>query len=677
MKLIGENTYDLTHFCLFAGMGGLSLGLNRGHARMGRIRTRPRCLGGVDVWPVAARNFSEITGSRGTVMDLFEAEDYRIFHGKPIKNDKGEVIGWKKAEIPHGWREATPADIRAAAGGECPDILATSPPCKGFSGLLNPKDAAGPKYQALNNLVIRGLQLSLEAFADDPPAFILLENVPRIQQRGRQLLDDVEAQLRHHGYAVNETTHDCGEIGGLSQRRPRFLLVARHTRKVRPFIYVPPKSRVKSIGEALQQLPLPEAPHAGPMHRLPRLQWLTWLRLALIKAGKDWRSLQDLAVVDGNLRDVGIMPLNADWHGGVMGVKRWGDTAATVTGHPSVTCGAHAVADPRWPEGQFSTFQPYSVVPWDKPAGTVTSQAAPGSGPYTVADPRLNCDADDLQGRRHNNVYRLVRWDAACNAVTAGTGPSAGGLNVADPRIPAGYGQHSGKLAVQDWEGPGRTVTGTDRVGSGAQCVADPRLREGAIGSYANKMRMQPWDGPARTITCDTDVQAGAQCIADPRLTWSKSPDGDWKNGGHYGVQDWDKPAAAVVAHAKHDNGFFSVADPRLLPALDDRPDPVPLIMSLDDTWHRPLTTLELGHLQGYPMFGLDGRPLALEGGSDQVLRELIGNSVPPPAAEAIARTVGEAMLADVLGETFILSPRDIWVQPFQVAVSLPHYGEA
>lgn len=635
MKQLNDTTYEITHFCLFAGMGGLSLGLNRGHARVGRVQARMRCLGGVDNWPVAVRNFDRLTGSKGTVLDLFDAEDYRDFHGKVVKDDHGKVIGWKRADLPAGWREATPDDIRRAAGGECPDIIATSPPCKGLSALLNPEAAATPKYQALNNLVVRGLQLALEAFKDDPPAFILLENVPRIQQRGRHLLDDVEGLLRAHGYAVNETTHDCGELGALSQRRPRFLLVARNTRKIRPFIYVPPKSRVKSIGEALQHLPLPEVPWAGPMHRLPRLEWLTWLRLALIKPGKDWRSLQDYAMRDGYLRDVGIVPLGADWHGGVLGVKRWTDEAATVTGHPSVTCGAHAVADPRFSEGKFGSFQPYGVVPWGEASRTVTGQSAPGAGPYSVADPRI-AEPDDPMKARRSNVYRLIQWDAPCQAVTCGTGPTSGGLNVADPR-----------------------------VGSGA------------FGKFSGKMQIRPWGETGRVVTGDTDVQAGAQCVADPRLTWGKSAEGNWKNGGHYGVLGWDQASNAVVAHAKHDNGFFSVADPRGLPAPADRPDPVPLIVSLDDTWHRPLTTLELAHLQGYPVFGEDGKVLDLDGSSDQVLREQIGNSVPPPAAEAIARTVGEAMLADALGETFTLSTQEIWVQPFQVAVSLPGHGEA
>ena len=53
------------------------------------------------------------------------------------------------------------------------------------------------------------------AWKDDPVELIVFENVPRIANRGRHLLDQITGLLRHYGYAVAETTHDCGELGGL------------------------------------------------------------------------------------------------------------------------------------------------------------------------------------------------------------------------------------------------------------------------------------------------------------------------------------------------------------------------------------------------------------------------------------------------------------------------------
>ena len=51
----------------------------------------------------------------------------------------------------------------------------------------------------------------------------------------------------------------------------------------------------------------------------------------------------------------------------------------------------------------------------------------------------------------------------------------------------------------------------------------------------------------------------------------------------------------AVSGLACHDNGRWSVADPRMPGATDQL---VAVIRALDDTWHRPFTTLELAALQ-------------------------------------------------------------------------------
>lgn len=46
-----------------------------------------------------------------------------------------------------------------------------------------------------------------------------LENVPRIQTRGAALLAQIVALLQASGYATDQRTHDCGELGGLAQHR--------------------------------------------------------------------------------------------------------------------------------------------------------------------------------------------------------------------------------------------------------------------------------------------------------------------------------------------------------------------------------------------------------------------------------------------------------------------------
>jgi len=459
-----------THFTLCAGAGGISLGLNRATASVGKFTASLRCIGAVDVDPAACRDLERLTGTQATCLDLFDLADFRAFHG-PCRTAKRRCrVCLGTGEPPDGWHEATPADIRTAANGECPDILAWSPPCKGFSGLLNKRSAASARYQALNNLTVRALVLAMEAFADDPPSLVVMENVPRIATRGRQLLDAICGILRHYGYLVSESTHDCGEVGGLAQHRKRFLLVGRHRAKVQPFVYEPPKRRVRGVGEVLADLPMPDDVAGGAMHRLPRLQWRTWVRLALIEAGKDWRSLTKLPVQDGMVTGLRIAT-RVDWHRGVMGVVPWNEPLGTVTGRSSPTTGRFTVADPRcttsragagkhrvtnWDEptgtviagsttGQGATaiadpraprdlgrYEPYGVTRWDEPSGTVTSQAAPGSGHFSVADPRLDCDVNDRKGRRHCNVYRVVRWDEAATTVTGAAGNAR--PNVADPR---------------------------------------------------------------------------------------------------------------------------------------------------------------------------------------------------------------------------------------------------
>ena len=52
-----------------------------------------------------------------------------------------------------------------------------------------------------------------------------------------------------------------------------------------------------------------------------------------------------------------------------------------------------------------------------------------------------------------------------------------------------------------------------------------------------------------------------------------------------------------------------------------------PVIITLDETWHRPMTALELAALQGF------GPDLVLSSSRETAMREDIGNAVPPPSA--------------------------------------------
>ncbi|HHX1600379.1 TPA: DNA cytosine methyltransferase [Pseudomonas aeruginosa] len=404
----------LYHFHFCCGLGGGAKGFNRARPRVGNVEAEWVCLGGIDVDPAGLRDFERLAGVPGTLLDLFTRDQYVRFHGK---------------EPPAGWREATPEDIRRAAGGRRPDAVFISSPCKGASGLLSEKMSLTPKYQALNELTLRCIWLMGEAWADDPVPLIVFENVPRLASRGRHLLDQINSLLGGFGYAVAETTHDCGELGGLAQSRKRFLLVARHVEKVPPSLYEPEKKSLRAVGDILGRMPLPgDIEAAGPMHRVPSLQWKTWVRLALVRAGSDWRSLNDLAVEDGYLRDLIIVP---EYQAGYMGVHGWNDSMGTIAGRSGPTNGAFSVADPRH-RGPAKHSNEFRIVPWDRHAQAVTS--AHGTG-QCVEDPRVlsRTKGDPYLTGGH---YGVVGFDQSAGAVSASARHDNGRWSVADPRMP-------------------------------------------------------------------------------------------------------------------------------------------------------------------------------------------------------------------------------------------------
>ncbi|SQC69349.1 C-5 cytosine-specific DNA methylase [Pseudomonas aeruginosa] len=403
----------LYHFHFCCGLGGGAKGFNRSRPRVGNVEAHWECLGGIDVDAGVLRDFAKLAGVPGTQLDLFTRDQYIRFHGK---------------EPPAGWREATPEDIRRAAGGKRPDCVFISSPCKGASGLLSEEKAKTPRYQALNELTLRCIWLMGEAWADDPVPLIAFENVPRLATRGRHLLDQIGQLLGHYGFANAETTHDCGELGGLAQSRKRFLLVARNIEKVPAFLYEPEKKSLRAVGDILGRMPLPgDIEAAGPMHRVPSLQWRTWVRLALVRAGSDWRSLNELAIEDGHLRDLVIVP---EYRSGYMGVHGWDDTAGTIAGRSGPTNGAFSVADPRYRQASnWNHGQQFGVIRWAESAPTIPGQTMPGQGTFSVADPRPNWN-------RHSGNYRVIRYDQPAGTIIAGgKGVQGGQQSVADPRI--------------------------------------------------------------------------------------------------------------------------------------------------------------------------------------------------------------------------------------------------
>jgi site-specific DNA-cytosine methylase len=608
--------FKTVHFC--GGIGGCSLGMQQSLSEYRGVKGIFRTLFSVDVDAGACRAYEQLTGSKAVCADIFNREQYKMFHG---------------AEPPESWRAITATDLREWGNNEYPDVIFISAPCKGFSRLLPNAAAQKPKYQALNKLAIRALALAMEAWGDNPPSVILFENVPGIESRGAHVLAEIRTLLGSFGYVFHEGHHDCGEIGHLGQRRIRYLMIARNPKKLPSFIYQPPKYKHRTIGDILGPLPMPgDTERGGPMHRLPNLAWRTWERLALIPAGKDWRALKDLNHTPQN---------------GTYRIVPWNGTAPTVTTEAQKPGNASfvGVADPRISADSERFGSNLKVSEWDEVSPTITG-ARLDSGSVVVADPRI-------QGHegKFPNAYQVQDWGKPSPAIIGQTDIQTGALSVADPRT-----QHYNNiLKVMPWDEPSASITGGSGMQSGGLAVADPRFthptwRRTSVGKVA------PWDEPAGAIIANPNISgAGTSSVADPRIS------DKWSGAGNYKIMPWDEPANAVTACGDIHAGAAAVSDPRI-PGPDDRGTWI--IVAMDGTWHRPITTFEMAMLQGLPWL-VNGKPLVLPGNSDSKWREWIGNMVPVQAGTAMGNALLATMMPNCFGDWhWDVDGNELWVRP-------------
>ena len=567
---------------VFCGVGGGALGFKRAKAEFRRLGVAAefKILGGVELDPSTARDFERLTGAPCLVADV---------------------------------ATLTPEKLREFFGDEAPDVVFFSPPCKQACGLLAKAIAYSQKYVKMGAL---GCDWTDLQFATWPkgPRLVLMENVPRIRTRAPEVMEKIKRAHQKRGYLIFEDAHDLGELGGLAQHRDRLLFVARR-KDVPSLLYQPVKRRVRSIGEVIGALPMPGDPKAGPLHRLPAIEAITALRLALIPAGKDWKALPEKVYLPPEL-------------------------AAAAAKSTRKSGGPRANRTP------FNDV--YRVVRFNDPAPCVTAGATPSAGGLSIADPRLHLS---LNG--HANILAMNGWDDPARTITGASRPAGGALSVTDPR--AGY-EHAARgddHGVIAWEEASGTITGRTRPSNGRFSVADPRpVKPCHPCTYG----VVPWDGSSHTITGNTVPGGGPFSVADPRLTCTPR-----ENAGAYGVLPWSQHAWTVTAHACHDNGWFSAADPRALADLAKRV-PFPLILAEDGTWHRPLTTLECAVLQGFDAVDEEGTPFTLDGGSDKA-RVKIGDAVPPPAAEAIARQMLYTLVDAAMGSFSLSNGGAVWVR--------------
>lgn len=532
--------FEYTVLCPFGGSGGGALGFLAAEARLLGHVGRFRCLGSIDFDALAGEDFERFTASSSWTVDI-------------------ETV--------------TGAQLVERYGAKAPDVVFLSPPCKGSSRLLSSAKAATAKYQRMNRLAVAWTRAMLEAWGGSPPALVLLENVPGLPHRAASMLRDLRSMLRKAGYVFHASTHDCGELGGLAQRRQRYLLVARLPRKCPSLLYQPPKKRVRGVGEVLGELPMPATRAAqawGALHTMPRLSWRNWLRLALIPAGGDWRDLEGVLAEGQARREVFRRHPVQSWDAAAPAITGPGGHSLEGIADPRVTCTPRAGA--------------YGVTGWDDPSATVIGSGSIDNARTSVADPRIGMAPSE---NRHWNKLDVLDWTDPAHTVIGKEGPSNGGPSVADPRVSVGF---DAAYAVLGWDQPARTIAGTPAVGCGAYSVADPRDRDLV---------------DARVMTLDAALALELDAAKPPPF--------------------------------------------------------VPVIVASDGTWHRPLTLLELAALQGYPAT-MRGEPVRFSGGRT-VVAEHIGNSVPPPAAQAIAERMLVALIEASAG-AMSLSSGAVWVRP-------------
>jgi site-specific DNA-cytosine methylase len=341
----------------------------------------------IDINPSACRNFKKLTGEEALCQDILTM---------------------------------SPGDLRDYVGEEAPDVVVCSAPCKGLSRCMGKERAQTEKYQRLNSIGPYAVDLAITAWPERPPPLILFENVPGMRTKeNRPYLERVVKMLQANGYSVDERVHNCGEIGGLAQNRMRVLLAARHMEQVPNFVRLPPTRRVRGIGEVLGELPVPVpgSTEGGPMHRLPRLSAMNWVRLALIRAGKDWRDLPP---------EVRLGNRAARQNGG-FGVNAWDQPSHTVLAEGTVRNTWASVADPR--VGCKRRDGGHGVKGWGEPSACLIANPIIDNWPLTVADPRLNCEP-------RNGAYGVVGWAEPSHTVLANHRHDNAAGSVADPRVP-------------------------------------------------------------------------------------------------------------------------------------------------------------------------------------------------------------------------------------------------
>jgi len=601
---------------LAGGIGGVAKGFKdaKGTFMMGDmpVSWEYEIAGSIDNNAVRNREFERLMSMEGVAhtIDLFTRAQWIAFHSKtkvihdPALTERldnaiqkcvhpdglinlDDQRYWRFDDVwarvdewvtpPPGWQEFTPDDLVRLFGDDL-DVVFASMPCQGNSRLKSEADAAELPSRALNGLVPRAFYLVALAPFKTPVKVMFSENVPGIKYRSKHLLEDMRRSADQMDYETHHGDHDTGKVCGAPQSRPRHFWTQRHRQACPPFLYKPQERPLASIMDYLGDKPMPGDPAGGRNHACPNLDFLTWLRLALIRPGGDWKDIPgpghwQLRTFDGRI----VPPeafckllFNADGTPKLdkNGKQRlrwfWPDPA--VWGKVFVAellPGAMHYADVRLHHRPMGNGHgAYWVQDVTQPSGTVTADPShrKSGGASTVADTRLQADPRcPDKADRHASHMRVTPPDGQAGAVTGATHLANGAPSVSDIRLAFRENRHSTKYEVRDSGRPSDVVTTSDRLGSGAPSVAD--LRVGLeTPKFNDAYNVREPDQPSKTVSGGTGPGGGGHSLADPRLTFAP-------NDGAYGVCDANDPSRAITGATSvtTSNGPGAVADPRIV----------------------------------------------------------------------------------------------------------------
>lgn len=242
---------------LFAGGGGLTVGLKRAGFNVAAA---------VEIEPHAIKTYKANHPQVGLLQ-------------KDIKEVAGE-------------------ELLDAAGGHV-DLLAGCPPCQGFTSLTAKYETVDPRNQLISEIS----RLAHEA----RPRSLMMENVPGLTRKGRELYDELKHALRGDGYELTEGVLEVANYG-VPQFRRRLVLLAGLGFSIRLPEPTHAKDRAeglspwRTVKEAIGDMRCPdtlsEAKRKGQVsdsdwHIVRDLSPANRKRLQAAKAGKSWTAIPE------------------------------------------------------------------------------------------------------------------------------------------------------------------------------------------------------------------------------------------------------------------------------------------------------------------------------------------------------------------------------------------------